>query len=318
MTVKLSLSRNTPVLVTGGFGFLGRHIVDELATRGVIPMVVHKSAFDLRREVDADRLIDAMRPELVIHAAWTGGGIGFAQQHPYELARDNAIMAIHVHDACQRYQVRKLVGIGSVCEYPKVTPVPFREDDLWNGYPEETNGPYGVAKRMMLALSQAYRKEHGLSAIHLLMVNLYGPHDNFDLESGHVIPSMIRKFVEAKERGDSFVTMWGDGSPTREFIHVMDAARAIVRAAEIYDHPDPVNIGTGTEISIRELATMIAARVGYDGDVHWNRERPNGQPRRMLDVSRAEERFGFRAGIQFDIGLMDTVDWYLREGRSAS
>jgi len=314
----MRLDGSTRALVTGGAGFLGRHVVAALEQRGVTPLVPRRRTHDLRVWEATRSLFEESRPEVVIHAAWTGGGIGFARDHPGAMARDNVLMATHLIEACREFNVAKFVGVGSICSYPKFAPVPFREEELWNGYPEETNAAYGLAKKMMLVLTQSFHQEFGLNGVHLLMVNLYGPWDNFDLGTGHVVPAMIRKFVTAKETGERTVTLWGDGSPTREFIYITDAAEAIVRAAEHYDSPEPVNIGTGVEISIRQLAETIARMVDFDGEIVWDASKPNGQPRRRLDVSRAKQRFGFEARVPFDEGLRRTVDWYLAEGRSTT
>ncbi len=304
------------VLVTGGHGFLGRHVVEVLRARGVEPVTFRSAECDLRNWEQTKAFFEQRRPDVVIHIAWTGGGIGFMRNHPGSIARDNTLMACHVFEAARLFGARKVVGIGSVCSYPKYTTVPFREEDLWLGYPEETNAPYGISKKMMLVLTQSFAEEFGLNGLHLLMVNMYGPWDNFDLASSHVIPAMIRKFLAAKEGGRSEVTLWGDGSPTREFVYVTDAAEAVVLAAERYDSADPVNIGSSTEASIRELADRIGAMVGFEGEIVWDTSKPNGQPRRKLDVSKAKERFGFESQVSLEDGLRQTYDWYLREGRS--
>jgi GDP-L-fucose synthase len=252
-----------------------------------------------------------LRPDVVIHLAARVGGIGANRENPGLFFFANAQMGISVIEEARRANVAKLVVAGTICAYPKFAPIPFREDDLWNGYPEETNAPYGLAKKMLLVQCQAYRQQYGLNAVMLFPVNLYGPRDNFDLESSHVIPALIRKCVEARDRGDSRIVLWGDGSPTREFLHVDDCARGLVMAAESYDGADPVNLGTGSEITIRELASRIAALTGFEGDVVWDTSKPNGQPRRCLDVTRARERFGFSAEIGLDEGLRGTVTWYL-------
>jgi len=311
----MRIDSTTRVIVTGGAGFLGHEIVDALRRRGVEPMVPRRRDHDLRTWEGVRALFEQVKPELVIHAAWTGGGIGFSREHPGVMARDNVLMATHVIEACRQFEVAKFVGIGSICSYPKFTPVPFRETDLWNGYPEETNAAYGLAKKMMLVLTEAFRQEFGLNGVHLLMVNLYGPRDNFDLQHGHVIPAMIRKFVSAKAANAKAVTLWGDGTPTREFVHVADAAEAVTLAAERYDSSEPVNVGSGEEISIRELAATIAGHVGFTGELVWDTGNPNGQPRRLLDVSLAKQRFGFAARIPFREGLGQTIRWYLEEGR---
>jgi GDP-L-fucose synthase len=312
----MRLDATSKVVVTGGAGFLGRHIVEALRRRGVQPIVPRTAEHDLRVWEPTLTLIEGVRPDLVIHAAWTGGGIGFMRAHPGAIARDNTLMAIHIIEACRRVGVEKFVGIGSVCAYPKFTPVPFKEEDLWNGYPEETNAPYGISKKMMLVLSQSYADEFDFNGVHLLMVNLFGPWDNFDLESSHVIPAMIRKFLAARDAGAPTVTLWGDGSPTREFIYVADAGEAVALAAERYDAPDPVNIGSSEEASITQLAERIGNLVGYEGEIVWDTSKPNGQPRRKLDVSKAKERFGFESKVGLDEGLRRTVAWYLEQGRA--
>jgi GDP-L-fucose synthase len=311
----MKLNSRSKVIVTGGAGFLGRHIVESLERRGVRPIVPRTREWDLRVWERAKGLIEESKPDLVIHAAWTGGGIGFMREHPGVIARDNLLMNTHVIEACRLQHVSKFIGVGSICSYPKFTPVPFKEEDLWKGYPEETNAAYGLSKKMMLVMTQAYAQEFAMNGVHLLMVNLYGPWDNFDLASSHVIPAMIRKFIAGKERGEKHVTLWGDGSPTREFVYVSDAAEAIVLAAERYDSPEPVNIGSSEEISIRDLAINVAQLVGFDGKVIWDTSKPNGQPRRKLDVTKAAERFGFTAKVLFAEGLSQTVKWYFAEGR---
>lgn len=298
------------ILVTGGAGFLGSVIVRKLRERGGQVIVPRRATCDLRARDQVRLLMKEHRPQVVVHAAWTGGGIGFAKKHPGQMALDNVLMAAHVIDACREYGVEKFVGIGSICSYPKFAEVPFQEDRLWDGYPEETNAAYGIAKRMMLTLTQAYRQEYGLRGVHLLMVNLYGPGDNFDPEHGHVIPGMIRKFSRARKIEEKTVTLWGDGSPTREFIYVEDAAEAVVRAIDHYDDPEPVNVGSGEEISIATLAHKIASLVGYDGAICWDPSMPNGQLRRRLDVSRAARAFDFRAATLLDEGLKKTIRWY--------
>lgn len=248
--------------------------------------------------------------DLVIHLAGKVGGIGFNQKHPAEAFYDNASMAVNLIDASYRAGVKKFVGLGTVCEYPKFTPVPFKEEALWDGYPEETNAPYGLAKKMMLVQSQAYRQQYGFNAIHLLMVNLYGPGDNFDPESSHAIPALIQKIYEAKRDGAAFVELWGTGDATREFLYAEDAARGIVLAAEKYDKAEPVNLGSGKEISIKNLARLISKTIGFKGEIKWDETKPDGQPRRVLDTSRAEREFGFKAKIGFEDGLKETIHWY--------
>ena len=308
---------STRVVVTGGAGFLGSFVVEALHARGCREISVPRSRdYDLRESDDIARLYDRTRPQVVVHLAAVVGGIGANRANPGRFFYDNAIMGLQLMEYARRLGVEKFIAVGTVCAYPKVTPVPFKEEDLWNGYPEDTNAPYGLAKKMLLVQAQAYRAQYGFNAIHLLPVNLYGPRDNFDLESSHVIPAMIRKFLAAKERGEPSVVLWGDGSPTREFLHVEDAAEAIALATERYDGSEPVNLGSGEEISIRELAELIAAEVGFRGEIVWDTTQPNGQPRRRLDVSRAERLFGFRAKHPFRDGVRQTVDWFV-EHRAA-
>ena len=299
-------------MVTGGAGFLGSHVVAKLAQRGCREVVVPRTReYDLRDRDAVIRLYRETQPHLVIHLAAIVGGIGANRASPGRFFYDNAVMGIELLEYARQFAVQKFVGVGTVCAYPKSTPVPFRESDLWNGYPEETNAPYGLAKKMMLVQAQAYRQQYGFNAIYLLPVNLYGPGDNFDLETGHVIPSLIRKCVEAKAQNAGRITLWGDGSPTREFLYVEDAAEGILLAAEHYDGPEPVNLGTGQEISIRELAELIAAEVGFEGEIEWDTSKPNGQPRRCLEVTRARELFGFQATERFRTGMAKTIAWYL-------
>jgi GDP-L-fucose synthase len=298
------------VLVTGGGGFLGSHLVERLRSDGIDPFVARRRDYDLTREADVERLFADARPELVLHLAAEVGGIGANRANPGRYWYANLMMGAHVLEQSRLNGVRKLVTLGTICAYPKFAPVPFREDDLWNGYPEETNAPYGVAKKALLVGSQGYREQYGLDAVYLLPVNLYGPRDNFDLETSHVIPALIRKMVEAQERGVHEIVLWGDGSPTREFLYVDDCAEGIWLAAQHYDGAEPVNLGTGDEIAIRDLAELIAELTGFDGEIVWDTSRPNGQPRRQLDVSRAEELFGFRAQTALRGGLERTVDWF--------
>jgi len=294
------------IVVTGGGGFLGSHLVDRLRGRGEDPFVARRADYDLTRWEDADRLFRDARPELVFHLAAEVGGIGANRANPGRYWYANLMMGAHVLELARLSGTAKVVTAGTVCAYPKLTPVPFHEDDLWNGYPEETNAPYGVAKKTLLVGAQAYRAQYGTNAIFLLPANLYGPRDNFDLDSSHVIPALIRKMVES----DGEVVLWGDGSPTREFLYVEDCAEGLLLAADRYDGGDPVNLGTSEEISIRSLAELIAGLTGFEGEIVWDTSMPNGQSRRRLDVSRAKELFGFEARTPLREGLVRTIEWY--------
>lgn len=307
---------NKRVLVTGGAGFLGRHIVKILLQRGLPEeaLTIPRSATcDLRRWENCDRVTRGQ--DVVIHVAGNVGGIGYNRENPGSLFYDNIIMGVQLMEAARQNGVGKFVAIGTVCAYPKFTPVPFREENLWDGYPEETNAPYGLAKKMLLVQAQAYRRQYGFNAIYLLPVNLYGPGDNFDPRSSHVIPALIRKCVEAVERGEREIVVWGTGNATREFLYVEDAAEGIVLATERYNGAEPVNLGAGMEISIRDLTEMIARLTGFTGKIVWDTSKPDGQPRRCLDTSRAERLFGFRARITFEQGLQRTIDWYRHSRR---
>lgn len=305
------------VVVTGGAGFLGSYVVEKLHERGARRIVVPRShQYDLRQLEAIRQLLADAQPDVVIHMAARVGGIGANRDHPAEFFYDNLMMGVQLLHESWRFGVQKFVTIGTVCAYPKYTPVPFKEDDLWNGYPEETNAPYGLAKKMLLVQGEAYRQQYGFNSIFLLPVNLYGPRDNFDLETSHVIPALIRKCIEATERGDDEIVVWGDGSPTREFIYAADAAEGILLASERYNDPAPVNIGSSYEISIRDLVTLIADLTGFRGRIVWDTTKPNGQPRRKLDVSRAWERFGFRAETTFADGLRATIAWYRSQRES--
>lgn len=299
------------ILVTGGAGFLGSFVVEKLLKRGVPQKQItipRSKENDLRKWENCVAAVTGS--DLVIHLAAKVGGIGFNRDHPGELFYDNAVMGIQLMEAARQAEVEKFVAVGTICAYPKFTPVPFREEDLWKGYPEETNAPYGLAKKMLLVQAQAYRQQYGFNAIYLLPVNLYGPLDNFDPASSHVIPALIKKVVDAQREGRSWIEVWGTGIATREFFYVEDAAEAIVLATERYDKPEPVNLGAGMEISIRDLVELICRLCGFRGKIRWDKTKPDGQPRRMLDTSRAEKEFGFVAKTPFEEGLRKTIDWY--------
>jgi GDP-L-fucose synthase len=298
------------VVVTGGSGFLGRHVVAALGTRGCTVLVPRKAEYDLTHIAEVERMYADLRPDVVLHLAAVVGGIGANRDSPGRFFFENVMLGALTMEQARLSGVEKFVGIGTICAYPKLAPVPFLERDLWNGYPEETNAPYGIAKKMLLVQGQAYRQQYGFNAIHLLPVNLYGPHDNFDPKSSHVIPALIRKCLEAAEAGASEVVIWGSGTATREFLFVEDCAEGIVLATERYDGAEPVNIGAGFEIAIGELAGLIADLTGFRGALTFDRSKPDGQPRRMLDVSRAEKQFGFKATTDFRAGLRRTIDWY--------
>jgi GDP-L-fucose synthase len=300
------------VVVTGGAGFLGSAVVNELRARAYQTVIVPRSVqYDLREQEAIVRLYKDAQPEIVIHLAAVVGGIGANQANPGSFFYDNAVMGIQMMEYARRFGVEKFVAVGTVCAYPKFAAVPFREEELWNGYPEETNAPYGLAKKTLLVQAQAYRAQYGFNAIYLFPVNLYGPGDNFDLETSHVIPALIRKCVEAKEDDREQIVLWGDGSPTREFLYVDDAAEGIVRATELYNGSEPVNLGTGEEISIKDLARIVCEEVGFHGRITWDLTKPNGQPRRCLDVNRAQRYFGFRARWSLREGIVSTVLWFL-------
>ena len=302
------------VLVTGGSGFLGHVVVQKLRDQNCRRISVPRSQeFDLCEKDDVVRLFDETRPQIVIHLAAVVGGIGANRLHPGRFFHDNAMMGIQMIEGARRHGVEKFVCIGTVCSYPKFTPVPFKEENIWNGYPEETNAPYGLAKKMLLVQLDAYRQEYGLNGIYLIPVNLYGPRDNFDLESSHVIPALIRKCAEAQRAGAPELVAWGTGAATREFLYVDDAAEAIVLAAEKYDRTEPMNLGSGQEVSVHDLVSTIAALMNYKGEIVWDNSKPDGQPRRSLDTSRAYDTIGWRARVSLQQGLRQTIDWYLQK-----
>lgn len=307
----MSFWQNRRVVVSGGHGFLGSFVVQRLRNQGAREVIVPRSSeYDLREKADALRLYKDARPDIFIHLAAVVGGIGANMANPGRFFYDNAAMGLHAIEAARLVGIEKFVCAGTICSYPKFTPVPFREEDLWNGYPEETNAPYGLAKKMLLVQLQAYRQQYGMNGIYLTPVNLYGPRDNFDPESSHVIPALIRKCVEAREHGAAEIVAWGTGTATREFLFAVDAADAIVLAAERYSKAEPVNLGSGEEISVRDLLNRIRLLVGFQGSVRWDSTKPDGQPRRCLDTSRAFAEFGWRATTTLADGLLRTTDWY--------
>lgn len=303
---------NKRVWVTGGSGFLGGHVVERFRRAGCLEILAPSRAeCDLTQAGAIEQMLDQHHPQIIIHIAAAVGGIGANLRNPGRFFYENATMGLQLIEAARRHQTEKIVVLGTICSYPRSAPIPFREADLWNGYPEEVTAPYGIAKKAILVQCQTYREQYGMNAVMLMPVNLYGPRDHFDTLNAHVVPAMIRKFVEAVESGQQQVVLWGDGSPTREFLYVEDAAEGILRAAEHYDSKEPVNLGTGIETSIRELGQKIAELTGFSGKVVWDTTQPNGQPRRCVDVSRAEREFGFRAAITLDQGLRRTIEWYL-------
>jgi GDP-L-fucose synthase len=304
---------NKRLVITGGAGFVGSYIVERLLKRGARKeniLVPRSEDFDLTREVNVERLYKELKPEIVIHLAAVVGGIGINRLHPGSFFYKNLIMGALLIEHARIFNIEKFVSIGTICAYPKFTPAPFKEEDLWNGYPEETNAPYGLAKKMMLVQSKAYRTEYGFNSIYLLPTNLYGPRDNFDPDSSHVIPALIKKCFDAIDNNERRITVWGTGNASREFLYVEDAAEAIILAAEKYDGSEPVNLGSGTEISIKDLTDLIVRLTGFDGEVVWDASKPDGQPRRKLDVSRAREYFGFTARTDLEEGLTRTIEWY--------
>ena len=306
------------VWVTGGAGFLGTHLLTELRRRGADQLFASPlEEYDLRDPGRIRKALRAIQPEAVIHLAAVVGGIGANRAHPGRFFYENAVMGLHLVEECRLAGVKKMTLLGTICAYPKITPVPFREENLWYGYPEETNAPYGLAKKMMLVQAQAYRQEYGFNSIYLLPVNLYGPGDHFDPETSHVIPALIRKAIEARDQKASFMTCWGTGAATREFLYVEDCARAIALATEQYDGPEPVNLGSGMEISIHDLTELIVREVGFRGRIEWDHSKPDGQPRRGLDTSRAQQYFGFKADTPFEVGLRKTIEWYEAQRKGA-
>ena len=303
--------KNKKILVTGGKGFLGSSLIPMLEEEGADVYTFDSKDYDLRKEKDIKSALDFIKPEIIIHLAANAGGIGYNQVNPGSLFYDNLVMNTHLMEQSRLKGIEKFVSVGTVCSYPKNTPVPFKEEDLWNGYPEETNAPYGLAKKMMLVQGQAYRQQYGFNAIHLMPVNLYGVRDDFNPNSSHVIPALIKKFVEAKENSLDEVVLWGTGSASREFLYVDDASEGIILATKYYNKPEPVNLGVGSEIKIKDLAFKIKDFVGYNGKIVWDTTKPDGQPRRCLDTSLAEKEFGFKAVVDFDKGLKKTIDWYI-------
>jgi GDP-L-fucose synthase len=317
----MSISISDRILVTGGAGFLGSFVLEKLKARGYSDIFVpRRRDYDLTREGDVQRLFTEHRPDVVLHLAAEVGGIGANRDNPGRFFYANAAMGLHLIEAARVAKLKKFVQVGTICAYPNLTPVPFRESEIWNGYPEVTNAPYGVAKKALLVMCQAYREQYGLNAIYLLPVNLYGPRDNFDLHSSHVIPALIRKCIEARDRGDKTITAWGTGSASREFLYAEDCAEGLVRAMEKYDSPEPMNLGSGREISIRELTGLVAKLCAFKGEIVWDATKPDGQPRRCLDVSRAREALGFVANTPLETGLAKTIAWYesQRSGTASS
>jgi GDP-L-fucose synthase len=298
------------IVVTGGAGFLGRFVVDKLKARALDVFVPRSQEYNLIEKNDIVRLLEDTRPDLIIHLAAVVGGIGHNQKNPGEFFYENLMMGTQLIEQSRLHGVKKFVAAGTVCAYPKFTPVPFKEDEIWNGYPEETNAPYGLAKKMMLVQSQAYRAQYGFNSIFLLPTNLYGPGDNFDLDTSHVIPALIRKCIDARRSGAGFVEVWGSGKPSREFLYVEDCAEGLVKAATDYNESDPVNLGNGREVVIKDLADLIARLASFEGEIRWQADKPDGQPRRRLDTSRAFERFGFEATTTLETGLKKTIEWY--------
>lgn len=310
----MSFFSDKRITVTGGAGFLGGYVVKQLKDAGAKDVFVPRKAdYDLVNNQQVIRMYTDFTPDIVIHLAAVVGGIGANRENPGKFFYDNLMMSVQTMEQARRFGVKKFVGVGTICSYPKFTPVPFRESDLWIGYPEETNAPYGLAKKMLLVQSIAYRQQYGFNSVYLMPVNLYGPNDNFDPKTSHVIPALIRKCVEAKINNKPEITVWGTGSATREFLYVEDCAKAIVMAAEKYDQPEPVNIGSGMEISIKDLVHLITKLTGFTGKIIWDSDKPDGQPRRCLNTTRAQTEFGFKADTSFEDGLKKTIGWYLKQ-----
>ncbi len=309
----MAIQKTDKIAITGGGGFVGNFVIQRLRSLGYVNLLpLAKKDFDLTHEAEVDRLYQTLKPDVIIHLAAEVGGIGANRDNPGRFFFANLAMGLHLIEGARKFGLKKFVQTGTICAYPKFTPVPFSEDELWNGYPEETNAPYGIAKKSLLVMCQAYRQQYGLDAIYLLPVNLYGPGDNFHLQTSHVIPALIRKCIEARQRGDSQITAWGTGSASREFLYVEDCARGIVSAMEAYDSPEPMNLGSGREITIRQLTELIAKLTRFDGKIVWDSSNPDGQPRRSLDVSRARAAIGFVAEVSLEEGLRRTIDWFER------